>query len=63
MLLAPAVLVIAAAIIPITGPLVGIGLATVIALAGADRWRARTERIWLIGRPLLYYIVYPALLP
>jgi hypothetical protein len=80
-LIAPVFLVAFAAMIPMTGPLVGAGLATVIALAGSDRWRARTERIPLVGRPLanlaslgdyyrehpprplLYYVLYPALFP
>lgn len=51
-LMAPVFLVAFAALVPMTGPLIGVGLATVIALAGSERWRARTESIRFVGRPL-----------
>src|SRR5438552_4091833 len=68
-------------IMPITGLLIGTGIATAIALVGSEVWRARVERIKYLGRalggmgrlgefyarfppkPLVYYILYPLLLP
>lgn len=51
-LVAPVFLVAFAAIIPMTGVLVGIGIATIVALTGSDRWRARVSRIPGLGKPL-----------
>ena len=66
---------------PVGGIIVGAALATMIALIGADRWRAWTSRVPLFGRvvggmarlgefyrdrkprPLLYYVLFPVLLP
>src|SRR5512135_2493471 len=68
-------------IIPIAGLLIGTGIATVIAVVGSERWRARVETLRYLGRPLggfgrigefyarfppkplVYYILYPLLLP
>jgi hypothetical protein len=49
---APLMLAPMAVIFPITGTLVGAGLATVIALIGSDRWHARVDRIPVLGRVL-----------
>lgn len=51
-LLAPAMIAALAGLIPVTGLSINAGLATVIALAGSDRWVARTQGIPVIGRPL-----------
>jgi hypothetical protein len=51
-LIAPLVLVICAALFPITGTLISAALATLVAMFGADRWRASVERIPLVGRAL-----------
>ena len=48
-LVAPLFLVVAANLIPMTGVLVGVGIATTVALIGAERWRARTARIRFVG--------------
>jgi hypothetical protein len=37
---------------PITGMLIGTGIATAIALIGSDRWRARVEGIRFVGKTL-----------
>jgi hypothetical protein len=78
---APLLLATIASIVPITGTLVGAGIAMVIALIGSDRWHARVDRVPVLGRvlggmgklgdfyrehppkPLIYYILYPLLLP
>jgi hypothetical protein len=66
-LIAPLALVICAAIFPITATLISTALATVIAMFGADRWRARVAGIPFVGRALgkmsrlgEYYAVHPA---
>lgn len=79
--LVPFLLPIINLFMPITGMLIGTGIATVIAVIGSDLWRRKVERIKYVGRvlggmgrlgdfyrehppkPLVYYIVYPLLLP
>ncbi|MBA3395682.1 MAG: hypothetical protein H0T89_23765 [Deltaproteobacteria bacterium] len=46
---APIALVPLAVVVPMGGVLVGVGAATAIALAGSDRWRARTATIPVAG--------------
>jgi len=47
--LIPALLPILSAFMPITGMLIGAGIATVVALIGSDLWRAKVERIKYVG--------------
>jgi hypothetical protein len=49
---APLMLAPLAVVFPITGTLVGAGLATLVALIGSDRWHARVDRIPVLGRVL-----------
>jgi hypothetical protein len=50
--IAPLMLVICAAIFPITGLLISAAIATLVAMFGAERWRARVKDIPLLGRVL-----------
>ena len=50
--LAPLMLAPLAAVLPITGTLVGVGIATVVALIGGDRWHHAVDRIPVVGRVL-----------
>lgn len=81
LVVAPLLLPTLASVLPITGTLVGAGLATLVALIGGERWHATVDRIPILGRalggmarldefyrehpakPLIFYIVYPLLLP
>lgn len=51
-LLAPAMIAALAGLIPVSGLSINAGIATAIALAGSDRWVARTQGIPVVGRPL-----------
>lgn len=51
-LLAPAMIAALASLIPVMGLSINAGLATAVALAGSERWVARTQGIPVIGRPL-----------
>jgi hypothetical protein len=48
----PFILGVLSNLIPITGVVLGTAIATIIAVVGADRWRARVERIRFIGKLL-----------
>jgi hypothetical protein len=47
--IAPLMLAPLAAVLPITGTLVGAGIATIVALIGGDRWHATVDRIPVLG--------------
>ncbi len=49
---APALLTLLASVFPLTGTLVGAGIATVVALIGGDRWHAAVDRVPVLGRVL-----------
>jgi hypothetical protein len=51
-MLAPIMLAPLAALLPITGTLVGAGIATIVALIGGERWHAAVDRIPVLGRLL-----------
>jgi len=51
-LLCPVMIAALTALLPVTGIMINALLATVIALAGSERWVARTQNIKLVGRPL-----------
>ena len=51
-MIAPMLLAPLAAVLPITGTLVGASIATVVALIGGDRWHAAVDRIPVLGRVL-----------
>ena len=50
--IAPLMLAPLAAVLPITGTLVGAGIATIVALIGGERWHATVDRIPVLGRVL-----------
>jgi hypothetical protein len=52
LVIAPLMLVICAAILPITGLMISAGLATIVAMFGAARWKQLVGRIPVIGRGL-----------
>jgi hypothetical protein len=50
--IAPALLALFAALMPVTGVLVGAGIATVVTLIGGERWHRAVDRIPIAGRVL-----------
>lgn len=52
LVVAPLFLPMLASVLPITGTLVGAGVAAVVALIGGERWHATVDRIPVLGRAL-----------
>ncbi|MEO8549195.1 MAG: hypothetical protein ABI678_04460 [Kofleriaceae bacterium] len=52
LVVAPLFLPVLASVLPITGTLVGAGVAMIVALIGGDRWHATVDRVPVLGRAL-----------